>query len=113
MTATNLHSSSTDAGDRPALIPDEARAAALVSKRTACAMGDVSSSWWDERVQRGEAPQPVIRAPRFTRWRLADVAAFYARLAERGDPAGAARLAAVTAKACAAARARRAEGGAK
>lgn len=102
MTATNLQAAATDAA-----LPDEARAVALVSKRTACAMGDVGQSWWDERVASGEAPQPVIRAPRFSRWRLADVIAFWRDVAERGDPAGAAKLTAHARKASARAKALR------
>ena len=80
---------------------------ALVSKRVCCAMGDVGQSWWDERVARGEAPQPVVRAPRFSRWRLADVVAFWRDVAERGDPDGAAKLTAHARKASAQAKALR------
>lgn len=82
---------------------------ALVSKRVCCAMGDVGQSWWDERVARGEAPQPAVRAPRFTRWRLADVVAFWRDVAERGDPDGAAKLTAHARKASAQAKAARAQ----
>lgn len=82
---------------------------ALVSKRVCCALGDVGQSWWDERVARGEAPQPAIRAPRFTRWRLADVVAFWRDVAERGDPDGAAKLTAHARKASAQAKAARAQ----
>jgi predicted DNA-binding transcriptional regulator AlpA len=92
-----------------AAIPDEARAVALVSKRVCCAMGDVGQSWWDERVASGEAPQPVIQAPRFTRWRLADVIAFWRDLAERGDPEGAEKLTRHARKASALAQAARAQ----
>ncbi len=42
----------------------------------------MSVSWWHEKVASGEAPQPVIRAPRCTRWRVSDVADFWRRFAE-------------------------------
>lgn len=93
--------------DRLALIPDEAYSVALVSKRVACVMGDVRESWWDERVARGEAPAPVIRAPRFSRWRLVDVIEFWRRVAEQGDPQGAAKMAAIAKRASAARSAQR------
>jgi predicted DNA-binding transcriptional regulator AlpA len=92
-----------------AAIPDEARAVALVPKGVCCAIGGVSQSWWDERVATGEAPQPVIRAPRFSRWRLADVVAFWRDLAERGDPEGAEKLTRHARKASALAQAARAK----
>lgn len=42
----------------------------------AAAAGCLSISQWHALVREGRAPQPVIRAPRFTRWRLADVRAW-------------------------------------
>lgn len=53
----------------------------------------MSLSSWHELVRVGEAPQPVIRAPRCTRWRLADVRQFLIdRAAAGADGAGAAAV---------------------
>jgi hypothetical protein len=57
---------------------------ALVAVRTCAALGEVSDEWWLQKVRAGEAPAPVIRQPRFTRWRLAEVRAFWLALAEAG-----------------------------
>lgn len=47
----------------------------------------ISLSLWHDLVRRGEAPAPVLRAPRCTRWRLADVRDWLRQRAERGsDP---------------------------
>ena len=50
---------------------------ALVDAKHAAAVGGMSVSWWHEQVALGIAPQPVIREPRMTRWRVADVARFW------------------------------------
>jgi predicted DNA-binding transcriptional regulator AlpA len=64
--------------------------AALVDAPTAASVGQVSTSQWYDEVRDGKAPQPVIRSPRFTRWRLVDVRAYWLRRAEEGSTAGAA-----------------------
>lgn len=47
----------------------------------------ISKSTWHDLVRRGEAPRPVLRAPRCTRWRVADVREWLRQRAERGsDP---------------------------
>lgn len=51
----------------------------------AAAAGCLSISQWHALVREGRAPQPVIRAPRFTRWRLADVRAWL--VARESQPA--------------------------
>jgi hypothetical protein len=71
----------TDLPEVPAALAD----AALIDGPTCAATGHVSVSWWNDKVSAGEAPQPVIRQPRFTRWRLADVARFWREIAERGS----------------------------
>lgn len=41
-----------------------------------CSRLKISRSYWLAKVAAGEAPDPVIKAHRFTRWRAADVAAW-------------------------------------
>ena len=63
---------------------------ALIDGPTSAATGDVSISQWHELVRIREAPQPVIREPRCTRWRLIDVRNYWAERAARGVNAQAA-----------------------
>jgi hypothetical protein len=56
---------------------------ALVDVLTCAATGDVSASWWHEKVRIGEAPAPAIRAPRCTRWRAVEVATFWREFAAK------------------------------
>ena len=69
-------------------LPEALADAALIAGPTCAAAGAVSLSQWYELVRTGVAPQPVIRQPRFTRWRLADVARFWRELAEVGTDDG-------------------------
>ena len=46
---------------------------ALIDGPAAAAVGSISLSQWYDLVRRTEAPQPVVREPRCTRWRLIDV----------------------------------------
>lgn len=57
---------------------------ALIDASSIAAAACMSLSSWHELVQKGEAPQPVIRRPRFTRWRLADVRMHLAKMASEG-----------------------------
>lgn len=50
---------------------------ALIDAKMSAATGAMSESWWLQKVADGLAPQPVVRAHRCTRWRLADVRAFW------------------------------------
>lgn len=59
---------------------------ALIDAKTAAAVGGLSQSWWYGQVASGRAPQPVIRAPKCSRWRLADVREFWASLIEPAKP---------------------------
>jgi predicted DNA-binding transcriptional regulator AlpA len=63
-------------------LPPDLAHVALVDARTAAAVGGMSVSWWSDLVAVGKAPQPAIRSPRFTRWRMSDVRAFWAELAD-------------------------------
>lgn len=71
---------------------------AMIDGPTAAAAASISISQWHELVRRRQAPQPVIRRSRCTRWRLADVRYWLVDLAEKGsDDVDAAAL--VTARA--------------
>ena len=58
-------------------LPPDLADVALINAPTCAAPGNMSVSWWLQKVHDGEAPQPVIRRPRCTRWRMADVRAFW------------------------------------
>jgi len=78
----------------PTLHPDLAQVA-LVDARTAAAAGGMGTSWWAALVQSGDAPQPVVKSHRCTRWRTSDVVSFWRGFAENGlKPALLERLAA-------------------
>ncbi len=66
MTASNLHSTESTA---PAALSN----VALITGNGAAAAASISISYFHDLVRQGLAPQPVIRAPRCNRWRLADV----------------------------------------
>lgn len=99
----------TDTKPNPQALPADLAAVALIDAPTCAAPGAMSVSWWHEEVRAGRAPAPVIRKPRCTRWRLADVRAFWAKFAEQGaaDTQAAASVKARATKASAAARAKR------
>jgi predicted DNA-binding transcriptional regulator AlpA len=65
-------------------IPSDAEDVALVDAQVSAAIGGMKMGWWYGKVREGEAPQPVIRAPRCTRWRLSDVREFWRKFAEQG-----------------------------
>lgn len=77
---------------------------ALIDAEKCAAIGDMSVSWWHEEVRAGRAPAPAVRKPRCTRWRGADVRAFWQRFSEAGDGA---RVIAQATKASKAAKAKR------
>lgn len=57
-------------------VPPALADVALLDGPTCAATAGVSISNWLDLVRRGEAPSPVIRQTRFTRWRMADVRAW-------------------------------------
>jgi predicted DNA-binding transcriptional regulator AlpA len=63
----------TPAPDAPLL---QADAPTLLRASDICSRLKISRSCWLAWVAAGEAPEPAIKAPRFTRWRAADVAAW-------------------------------------
>ncbi len=91
----------TDAGKRPAVrnpAPPELADVALIDAPRIAAAACMSLSVWYDLVARGEAPQPVMRAVRCTRWRLADVREWLAQRAERGGDARAAQAVVIKAR---------------
>lgn len=64
--------------NKPSLPPVPAALAdvAFIDGPTCAAASGISLSSWHELVRLGQAPQPVIRQPRFTRWQVAQVRAF-------------------------------------
>lgn len=65
---------------KPAGVPEnppELAEVRLIDGKAAAQVGGMSISWWHEKVAEGVAPKPVFRAPRCTRWRAVDVAAFW------------------------------------
>lgn len=95
---------STEPARKPARrqpAPESLADVAHIDGPGAAAAGCLSISQWHALVREGRAPQPVIRAPRFTRWRLSDVRAWLieresqpvagATVIERANKAAAAR----------------------
>jgi predicted DNA-binding transcriptional regulator AlpA len=80
---------------------------ALIDGPTCAAGACISVSQWHELVKEGEAPPPAFRAPRCTRWRLADVRAWLVQRAERGNQAAAQHVVAQAQRASTAAKAKR------
>lgn len=66
-------------------LPADLMTVALIDVATCCATGQVSPSWWHDEVRAGRAPAPVVQRHRYTRWRLADVSAFWAAFAVHAE----------------------------
>lgn len=96
---------------KPQPLPADLAAVALIDAPTCAAAGAMSVSWWHAEVAAGRAPAPVIRRPRCTRWRAADVAGFWRTLATGaqadGSAADAVKVRATKASAAAQAKRRR------
>ena len=45
----------------------------MIDAQSCAAAASISISSWHAEVREGTAPQPAVRLPRMTRWRLADV----------------------------------------
>lgn len=90
------------------VLPAPLAEVALIDAPACAAAGSMSVSWWHQQVADGHAPQPVIRKPRCTRWRLADVRAFWLKSAELADTQTGERVTAQAKKASAHAKAKRA-----
>lgn len=86
------------AAPKPPILHADLQEVALIDALTCAAVGGMSVSWWHEEVRTGRAPQPVIRQPRCTRWRVGEVRAFWETRAQV-DPAAASRLMTTASKA--------------
>lgn len=96
--------------DLPA-VPPALADVSLIDGPTCASAGGMSISSWHEAVRVGSAPQPVLRQPRCTRWRLADVRAWLIeRAANKQAPAEVSRVVALATKASRAAKAKRTGG---
>ncbi|MCK6432039.1 MAG: hypothetical protein L6Q68_03260 [Aquabacterium sp.] len=94
-------------------IPDPLADVAVIDAKACAAAAGFSVSRWLALVRERAAPQPAVREPRCTRWKLADVRAWLIARAERGaaqqpTPSAAGALKA-SARAAEARRQRRAE----
>jgi predicted DNA-binding transcriptional regulator AlpA len=76
---------------RRAPTPEALADVALIDGPNCAAAGCMGLTQWHELVKTGNAPQPVIKQPRFTRWRLADVRAWLEQRSSAGTLGGAAR----------------------
>lgn len=100
---------SGQAHPNPYSLPSGLADVALIDAPTCAATGGMSVSWWHDEVKEGRAPQPAIRKPRCTRWRVSDVRAFWIASAAQAhrDAQTADAVKAQARKASAAARAKR------
>lgn len=90
-------------------IPSALADVALIDDTQCAAAFGSSVSQWRDLVLQKIAPAPAIQAPRFTRWRLADVRQFLIDYVANADPAAADASTSTAAKASAGARAKRAQ----
>jgi prophage regulatory protein len=89
-------------------LPGDLADHALVAIDAICDAADMSKSWVREEVRAGRFQEPVIREPRCTRWRLADVRTWLiARAKAAADPQRGAAVVERAKKASEAARAKR------
>lgn len=66
----------------PAMLQD----VALCTAKEAAASLSVSMTTWHVLVRTGEAPQPVVRRHRYTRWRVKDVCEYIEKVAALNPP---------------------------
>jgi predicted DNA-binding transcriptional regulator AlpA len=88
-------------------LPADLASVALIDAPTCAAAGAMSLSWWHGEVAAGRAPAPVIQRPRCTRWRAAEVAAFWRAFGSQPDASAADAVKVRASKASAAAQVKR------
>ena len=81
------------------LVPSALADVALIDGPTCAAAAGMSLSSWHELVRQKQAPQPVIRRPRCTRWQLAPVRQWLIECAAQQDVEASCRLQAQATKA--------------
>ena len=91
----------------PLSAPSALADVALIGAQAIAAAASISVSHFHELVRQGVAPQPAFRAPRCTRWRLADVRSWLVSFAQP-SPEAAVAVIDKAARASKAARAKRA-----
>lgn len=69
--------------DVRASLPQALEQVALIAADLCASTGAISKSQWLTLVREGIAPPPAISSTRFTRWRLQEVATFWAQAPER------------------------------
>lgn len=69
---------------RRAQAPEVLADVALIDGPSIAAAACMGLSQWHDLVRRGKAPQPVVKRPRFTRWKLVDVRVWLAEVAGDG-----------------------------
>ena len=88
-------------------IPPALADVALIDGPTCAAAAGISLSSWHELVRLQQAPQPVIRRSRCTRWRLVDARSWLIERASQPTADSSTDVVARAARASAAARAKR------
>ena len=86
---TANHTEQQRKNSRPAVrrpAPASLADVALIDGPSIAAAGCMAVSAWLQLVRNGAAPQPVIRQPRYTRWRLADARAWLIERAAQQMP---------------------------
>lgn len=96
-------SAKTDLPSVPAALAD----VAMIDGPTCAAAASISLSNYLDLVRTKKAPQPAIRLPRCTRWRVVDVRAWLIERAQAQTPEAGARVVAQAKKASAAAKSKR------
>ena len=76
------HTVRTEANPDSLIVAPDVAAVALLDAPTSASIGQFGVSWWLAEVAAGRAPQPVIRGNRCTRWRRAEVLAYWRQKAE-------------------------------
>lgn len=66
-------------------VPPALADVAYIDGAACAASASMSISQWLALVKDGQAPQPAIRKPRFTRWRMSDVREWLIRLSTQSD----------------------------
>lgn len=64
---------------------------ALIDGKSIAAAGCMGLTQWHELVRSGKAPQPVIKQPRFTRWRVVEIRTWLEQRSAAGNLEGTAK----------------------